>query len=332
MSVLPYMSILIIALAVLMYVLLDGWDLGVGILFLIASNEHERDQMIASIVPFWDGNETWLVFGGVTLFATFPVAYALALKALYLPVMVMLIALVFRGVSFEFRPHAEASRVFWNRSFALGSIIASFSQGYIVGRLIQGVPISYPSDAQALTTFLLPLLCSVAMVGGYSLLGAAWLIYKLDGETQDFGRKVSRAAWLVAIGALVLACLCASLSVPQVAQRWFALPNLPIFAVVAGSIAAAALALWRSIGNLRSDARPLQWAIVMTVLAFIGLGATIWPYVLPYQISILEGAADEVTLEFALVGIMIVLPFVLAYQLFAYHVFGGKVQHSDLSS
>jgi cytochrome d ubiquinol oxidase subunit II len=326
-TVLPYLAIAIVGFAVLMYVLLDGWDLGVGILFPIAQ-ERERDAMMESIVPFWDGNETWLVFGGTTLFATFPAVYAIALRTLYLYVMVMLFALVFRGVSFEFRPRAQRSRVFWNWAFALGSIIAGFAQGMIVGRLVEGVA---PIPNGQWFSILFQLLCGVAMVGGYSMLGAAWLIYKTSGEAHAFGRGVGRAAWILVLGTLALACVWASNRVPQVANTWYAPPHVPGFTIIVVAIAASALAFSQSIGKPRSDARPLQWAIVITILAFIGFGATIWPYALPYQVTIAQGAADKTTLKFALSGMLIVLPFVLAYQLFAYRVFGGKVQPRDAS-
>jgi cytochrome d ubiquinol oxidase subunit II len=323
MTVLPYVAIALVGFAVLMYVLLDGWDLGVGILFPIAQ-DRERDAMMESIVPFWDGNETWLVFGGTTLFATFPAVYAAALRTLYLHVMVMLFALVFRGVSFEFRPRAQRSRIFWNWAFALGSIIAGFAQGMIVGRLVEGV--AQTANGQWFS-ILFQLLCGVAMVGGYSMLGGAWLIHKTSGETNAFGRRVSRAGWILSLGALTLACIW----VPQVANRWYAPPNVPGFTIIVVAIVAAALAFWRSIQSLSSDARPLEWAVVITILAFIGFGTTIAPYALPYQMTIAQAAADKTTLKFAVSGLLIVLPFVVAYQLFAYRVFGGKVQQRDAS-
>jgi cytochrome d ubiquinol oxidase subunit II len=164
MPFLAYLSFAIIALGVLLYVLMEGWDLGVGILFPIAAREQERDEMMASIAPFWDGNETWLVFGGVTLFAAFPLIYALTLQALYLPAMVMLFALVFRGISFEFRAHSTDSKRFWNWTFALGSIIAAFSQGMILGKLVEGVQLQHGPYGQTFTITLFPLLCGMAMV------------------------------------------------------------------------------------------------------------------------------------------------------------------------
>jgi cytochrome d ubiquinol oxidase subunit II len=225
MPALAYVSFAIIALGVLLYVLMDGWDLGVGILFPLAARERERDEMMESIEPFWDGNETWLVFGGVTLFAAFPAIYALALQVMYLPVMVMLFALVFRGISFEFRSHSKDSKTFWNWTFALGSIVVAFSQGMILGKLVQGVELHHGPYGLTVTVSLFPLLCGVAMVSGYALLGSAWLIYKTDGATQTFGREVSRAAWLLTMSCFAVVCFWAPLSVAEVAKRWFTSPG-----------------------------------------------------------------------------------------------------------
>jgi cytochrome bd ubiquinol oxidase subunit II len=331
MPFLAYVSFGIIALAVLLYVLMDGWDLGVGVLFLIAAREQERDKMMESIAPFWDGNETWLVFGGVTLFATFPSVYALMLQLMYLPVMVMLFALVFRGISFEFRAHAKASKTFWSWTFALGSIVAAFAQGMILGKLVQGVHLLHRPYGQTFTISLFPLLCGMAMVSGYALLGSAWLIYKTDDSTQTFGREVSRAAWLLTMAMFALACVWTPLSVANVARRWFTLPGSLFFIAVAAGLVAASVAFWRSIWSSRSDARLLRLAVIMTLLAFAGFGGTIWPYIVPYRISIAEGAGDPVSIKFALVGIVMVLPVVLIYQLYAYRVFRGKVQDAEVS-
>ena len=331
MPFLAYLSFAIVAVAVLLYVLMDGWDLGVGILFLLAARERDRDEMMESIAPFWDGNETWLVFGGVTLFAAFPAVYALTLQALYLPVMVMLFALVFRGISFEFRSHAKASKTFWNWAFALGSIIAAFSQGMMLGKLVQGVQLQQGPYGQTFTITLFPILCGMAMVSGYALLGSAWLVYKTDAATQIFGREVSRAAWLLTMALFSIACVWTPLSVANVARRWFTLPGSLLFFAVAAALVTAAIVFWRSIWNSQSDARLLLLAVAMTVLAFIGFAGTIWPYAIPYSVSIVEGAGDPASIKFALVGIVVVLPVVLTYQLYAYRVFGGKAHDAEVS-
>jgi cytochrome d ubiquinol oxidase subunit II len=331
MMLLTYLAFALIALAVLVYVLMDGWDLGVGILFPIAALEQERDEMMESIAPFWDGNETWLVFGGVTLFATFPLVYALTLQVMYLPVMVMLFALVFRGISFEFRSHSKDSRTLWNWAFALGSIIAAFSQGMMLGKLVQGVQLQHVPYGQTFTITLFPLLCGMAMVSGYALLGSAWLVYKTDSATQIFGREVSRAAWLLTMALFTVACVWTPLSVAEVARRWFTLPGTLLFVALAVALVAAAVAFWRSIWSSQSDARLLQLAVAMTVLAFIGFAGTIWPYAIPYRISIVEGAGDLASIKFALVGIIVVLPVVLTNQLYAYRVFRGKARGAGAS-
>ncbi len=332
MPFLAYVSFAIVALAVLLYVLMDGWDLGVGILFPIAAREQERDEMMESIAPFWDGNETWLVFGGVTLFATFPSVYAMTLQVMYLPVMVMLFALVFRGISFEFRAHSKASKMLWNWAFALGSIIAAFAQGMMLGKLVQGVPLQHLPYGQIFTISLFPLLCGMAMVSGYALLGSAWLICKTDGATQIFSREVSRPAWLLTMTLFAVACVWTPLSVAEVAKRWFTPPGLFLFVALALALVATSVAFWRSIWSSQSDARLLRLAITMTALAFIGFAGTIWPYAIPYRISIVEGAGDPASIKFALVGIVVVLPVVLTYQLYAYRVFRGRAQGAGVSS
>jgi cytochrome d ubiquinol oxidase subunit II len=331
MPFLAYVSFAIIALGVLLYVLMDGWDLGVGILFPLAAREQERDEMMESVAPFWDGNETWLVFGGVTLFAAFSSVYALMLHLLYLPVMVMLFALVFRGISFEFRSHAKDSKPFWNWTFALGSIVVAFSQGMILGKLVQGVDLQHGLYGQTFTVSLFPLFCGVAMVSGYALLGSAWLVYKTDGNTQTFGREVSRAAWLLTMASFTIACVWAPLSTDAVARRWLTLPGSIFFVALALALIVASVAFWRAIWSTRTDARLLQLAITMTVLAFLGFGGTIWPYAIPYHISIAEAAGDRSSIKFALVGIVVVLPVVLTYQLFAYRIFRGKVNETAFS-
>jgi cytochrome bd ubiquinol oxidase subunit II len=323
---LPFLIFGIAAFAVLMYVLMDGWDLGVGILFLLAPRDQERDKMMDSIVPFWDGNETWLVFGGVTLFGAFPIVYASALQVLYVPVMVMLFGLVSRGISFEFRAHTTGSKALWNWAFGLGSIIAAFTQGMMLGRLIQGLPLQPLPFGQTFTISLFPLLCGVAMVAGYSLLGAAWLVDKTDGTTQIFAREVSRSVWLLTMATFVIAVVWTPLSVPEVARRWFVLPQALVFLALAVALVAAALAFWWSIWTSRNDSRLLRLAVLMTCLAAGGVAATVWPYALPYRLSIVDAAADPVSLRFVLVGIILVLPIVLGYQLYAYRVFAGKVR------
>jgi cytochrome bd ubiquinol oxidase subunit II len=249
---------------------------------------------------------------------------------MYLPVMVMLFALVFRGISFEFRSHSD-SKTFWNWTFALGSIVVAFSQGMILGKLVQGVELQHGPYGLTFTLSLFPLLCGVAMVSGYALLGSAWLIYKTDGATQTFGREVSRGAWLLTMSCFAIVCFWAPLSVTEVARRWFTLPGSLFFIALAVALIVVSVVFWRSIWSAQSDVHLLQLAVTMTVLAFIGFGGTIWPYVIPYHISIAQGAGDPASIKFALVGIVVVLPVVLMYQLFAYRVFRGKADDDGVS-
>jgi len=328
---LAYSIFAIIAIAVLLYVLMDGWDLGVGVLFLAATSDAERDEMMESIVPFWDGNETWLVFAGVTLFGAFPVVYASALQYFYLPVMFMLFALVFRGISFEFRARATGSKTFWNWTFGLGSVVVGFTQGTMLGKLIQGVPLQPRPFGPVFAISLFSMLCGVAMVAGYALLGAAWLVYKTTGATQTSARKIGRAAWLLTLATFVITCFWTPLSITQVAARWFEFPQALFFGTLAIALVAAAFAFWRSIWTLQDDSRLLRLAVLMTALAFAGVGGTIWPYALPYRLSIVDAAADPASLKFVLVGIIIVLPLVLTYQVYAYRVFRGKARDLEVS-
>jgi cytochrome bd ubiquinol oxidase subunit II len=328
---LAYLIFAIIAVAALLYVLMDGWDLGVGILFLAAASEAERDEMMESIVPFWDGNETWLVFAGVTLFGAFPVVYASALQYFYLPVMLMLFALVCRGISFEFRGRADASKALCNRIFGLGSVAVGFTQGTMLGKLIQGVPQRPQVIGRVFTISLFPMLCGVAMVAGYALLGSAWLVYKTTGATQAFARKASRTACLLTLATFVLACFWTPLSIAQVAARWSEFPQTLFFGATAIVLIASALAFWRSIWTSESDSRLLRLSVLMTVVAFASFAGTIWPYALPYRVSIIEAAADPASLTFVLVGIVVVLPLVLTYQIYAYRVFRGKAHDLEVS-
>jgi cytochrome bd ubiquinol oxidase subunit II len=239
--------------------------------------------------------------------------------------MVMLFALVFRGISFEFRARARHFRSIWTWAFGIGSLIAAFSQGMMLGKFVQGLPFEPAASRLTITVSLFPPLCGVAMIAGYTMLGAAWLVHKTAGATQTFGREVCRAAWLLTMATFFIACLWTPLSVHEVARRWFGFPQLILFGTLAVVLVAAAIAFWRSIWNSQSDARLLRLAVLMTILAFAGFAGTVWPYALPYRLSIAEAAADQASLKFVLIGIVIVLPLVLIYQSYAYRALGGKV-------
>jgi cytochrome bd ubiquinol oxidase subunit II len=311
----------VVAGAVVMYVLLDGFDLGVGILFPTARDEAERDTMMASIAPVWDGNETWLVLGGAGLLAAFPAAYAMLLPALFVPLMVMLIGLVLRGVAFEFRARAMRKAP-WNAAFAGGSLVAAACQGIVVGTVVQGIA---PDEGawHWLTPFCA--LTGVAVPVGYALLGATWLHLKTEGSLQARTRRqgfVLLAALLAAIGAV---SLWTPLAQPAVAQRWFSLPNFYYLSQVplATLVLAAGCAVALRRGRERSA---FLCAAGLFLLAYAGLVISVWPYVVPRTLTFWEAAAAPSTQRFTLIGLAITLPFVLGYTVLGYRSFAGKVQ------
>ena len=319
----------IIALAVFMYVLLDGFDLGVGILFPLARDGAERDRMMASIAPIWDGNETWLVLGGGGLLAAFPLAYATILPALYLPILVMLFGLAFRGVAFEFRHNSGRNRWLWDLAFCGGSIVATFAQGIVLGAFITGFTVEGGQYAGGGFDWLTPfnLMVGFCMLGGYALLGATWLIMKTEGALQGwaYGQALTLAV-LIGIG-MALVSASTPFSHPEVATRWFGMPNILFLA----PIPLVTLALWvtliRSIGH-RDEVRPFLCSIGLFALGYLGLGISLFPYVVPRALTIWQAAAPPESQGFLLVGVAILLPIILAYTAYAYWVFRGKVSRA----
>jgi cytochrome d ubiquinol oxidase subunit II len=318
------------AFCVTIYVLADGLDLGVGIIFLAAPRDNDRDLMMASIEPVWDGNETWLVMGGTLLLAAFPAGYYILLPAFYLPIMFMLFALIFRGVAFGFRLQATSFRIVWDIAFAGGSILATLCQGFILGGLINGVPVENGMFTGGDFSFfsLLGLMCGVGLVGGYALIGAGWLIWKTDGPTQVFAREIAHAALILSGAMMLLVSAWSAWSVPEVAARWFAWPNLFLLAPVPLITLAVVLSIWRGLWE-GPEARTFVLSIALFLLGLIGLVVSMWPYVVPRTVTVWDGAADPQTLAFIAVGLVIILPIVLAYQAHAYWVFRGKTVHHD---
>ncbi|MDR6955449.1 cytochrome d ubiquinol oxidase subunit II [Ancylobacter sp. 3268] len=313
------------AFCVTVYVLADGLDLGVGIIFLVAPRDEDRDLMMASIEPVWDGNETWLVMGGTLLIAAFPAGYYILLPAFYLPIMFMLFALIFRGVAFGFRLQATTFRLVWDIAFSAGSIFATFCQGFILGGLINGVPVTEGMFSGGPFSFLsiLGVLCGAGLVGGYALLGAGWLIWKTDGATQVFAREIAHAALILTGAMMALVSAWSALTVPEVAARWFAWPNIAFLAPVPLVTLAVILAAWRGIWG-RPEARTFILGIALFALGLIGLVVSLWPYVVPRHLTVWDGTSDPQSLAFIAVGLVIILPIVLAYQAHAYWVFRGK--------
>ena len=320
----------IIGLAVALYVILDGFDLGVGILFPFSRDEKERDQMIGSIAPYWDGNETWLVLGGAGLWVAFPRAYAAIMSALYLPVIVMLLALVFRGVAFEFRTIAETSKRYWNFAFTAGSTLAAICQGIILGALIQGINVKDGAYAGGAFDWATPfaLLCGLGVPAGYGLLGATWLVMKTDGEMARLARRHAYALLAGVMLFMAVVSLWTPLSVPRIAERWFSFPNILYLWPVPLVTALVAFAGWLGLRR-ELDALPFLSAIGLFLLGYIGLAISWFPYLVPPAITIWDAAATPVSQMFMLVGTLILLPLVLGYTAMIYWLFRGKVAEGE---
>jgi cytochrome bd ubiquinol oxidase subunit II len=320
----------VIAFAVFMYVLLDGFDLGVGILFPFARERAERDVMMNSIAPIWDGNETWLVLGGGGLLAAFPLAYATLLPALYLPVMVMLFGLIFRGVAFEFR-HSTGTRVWWwDLAFAGGSVVATFAQGIVLGAFVTGFAYENGRVIGGSFLWLTPfnLTVGVCLLGGYALLGATWLIMRTQGLVQE--RSYAQAFTLAILVAVGMGLISAStpLTHPEVAARWFAFPNLLLLMPVPIVTVGVWVMLLRSLGS-REEKRPFLLSIGLFALGYLGLGVSMWPYLVPRHLTIWDAAAPPTSQGFLLVGVVVLVPIILAYTAYSYWVFRGKVRGAE---
>lgn len=320
----------IIAFSVLTYVILDGFDLGVGILFPFADGERQKATMMNSIAPIWDGNETWLVLGGGGLFAVFPLAYAVIMPALYMPIILMLLALIFRGVAFEYRWRTVRWKPVWDAAFFGGSIVAAFMQGIALGALVQGITIADRAYAGGWWDWLsvFSVLTGLAVVVGYALLGATWIILKTEGPLQ---RQMQGYAWWLAAGTLGFIAVVSILTPFQDAvyfQRWFNLPGSVLSVLMPGAVLIAARALFTGL-KTGKDAQPFFAALSLFVLCFIGIGISFYPNIVPPSLTIAQAAAPDESLRFALVGTVILVPMILAYTAYTYWVFRGKVDPEE---
>ena len=323
----------LIALAVFIYVVLDGFDLGVGILFPFAKDARERDQMQAAIAPVWDGNETWLVLGGGGLFAAFPKAYSALMPALYLPIILMLIALIFRGVAFEFRAHGrERGRTFWTAAFAGGSIAAALAQGFVLGGFIQGVHLVNGAFAGGAFDWLTPfsILVAFSLAAGYALLGGCWLVFKTQGELYERVRNwVKQVAVLTALamGAVSLATLgvdarvTARWGLSMTHIEWGAFIKLAPLPVAAGLVC---FSLWRRWKRAPLIA-PYLLAVALFAIGYAGLAVSLWPYIVPFALTPADAAAADNALAFLLWGAGPLLPIILGYTAYVYWLFRAKV-------
>ncbi|MFN3970146.1 MAG: cytochrome d ubiquinol oxidase subunit II [Gemmobacter sp.] len=323
---LPFIWAGLIAFAILAYVVLDGFDLGVGILFPLMPGEAGKDLAMNTVAPVWDGNETWLVLGGGGLFAVFPLAYAVIMPALYVPIIVMLLALVFRGVAFEFRWRTKRGKFLWDLSFFGGSVTAAFAQGVALGALVQGIAVEGRAYAGGHWDWLTPfsILTGVALVAGYAMLGATWLVMKADGPVRATSHRL--ALWLggATLALVGLVSVITPFLNPLYLERWFTFPNALFSALVPVSILIAAYLFLRGLRENR-DAWPFLSALALFVLSFIGLGISFYPYMVPPSLTIWDVAAPDESLWFLLVGAMVLVPMILAYTGYAYWVFRGKV-------
>lgn len=321
---------LLIAFAVLAYVVLDGFDLGIGILYPWMRDESHRDQAMNTIAPIWDGNETWLVLGGGGLFAVFPLAYAIIMPALYAPIIAMLICLVFRGVAFEFRWKTKSWKRGWDWSFALGSIGAAFAQGVTLGALVQGIEVQGRAYAGGWWDWLTPfsLATGVSLIIGYALLGATWLILKTDGWVRD---RAYQLAWLAGFGTLAMigvVSLWTPFIDPVFMERWFTMPALVYVAPVPLLVLAAAYVLFTGLRK-RRDGVPFYAALALFILCFIGLGISLYPHIVPPAITLWDAAAPDSSLGFLLVGAVPLLVLILGYTSWSYWIFRGKVREGE---
>jgi cytochrome d ubiquinol oxidase subunit II len=327
---LPVIWAALIGVAVALYVILDGFDLGVGILFPFAKAERERDQMVDSIAPFWDGNETWLVLGGGGLLVAFPRAYAVIMPAFYLPVIAMLLALVFRGVAFEFRSVANTSKKYWNAAFAGGSTVAALSQGLILGGLVQGIKVENGEFAGGAFDFATPFaaLCALGVTAGYALLGATWLVLKTEGAVADRARAHAKLLLFVVLGFMGIVSLWTPLAFPRIAERWFSTPNIFFLWPVPAVTALVAYLAWRWLEAGR-DIPPFLATIVLFMLGYLGLAISTFPYLVPPTLTVWQTAAAPASQVFMLIGTVALLPIILGYVVFVYWLFRGKVREGE---
>jgi len=326
---LPLIWYALIIIAVLLYILLDGFDLGVGILFPFAPSDTSRDRMMNSIAPFWDGNETWLILGGGGLFAAFPLAYAILMPALYIPVILMLLGLIFRGVAFEFRFKAsDRTRIVWDYAFHYGSLTAACMQGVIIGAVVQGVLVEGRRFVGGAFDWLnaYSVMTGVALVFGYALLGATWLVMKTDDITQAWARKC--AAYALGYVGLFLAIVSISMPImnPAIRQLWWSLPNIFYLLPIPTASLVLILFIWRDLHGAR-EVRPFLFSIGLFFTAYLGLGISMWPYAVPFEVTFRQAAAAPASQSLLLVGTIILLPLVLGYTAYCYYLFRGKASH-----
>ena len=328
---LPLIWAVIIIFGVMMYVVMDGFDLGIGMLFPFVKGERDRDVMMNTVAPVWDGNETWLVLGGAGLFGAFPMAYSVVLEALYLPLILMLIGLIFRGVAFEFRFKAkDDKRHIWDKAFIWGSLIATFFQGVALGAFIEGFKVVDRHYAGGTLDWLTPfsLFSGLGLIVAYTLLGCTWLIMKTEGPLQLQMHDLARPLALVLLVVIGIVSLWTPIAYPQIADRWFSMPNRIWFMPVPILVLVTFYGLLKAVAR-NANYTPFLLTLVLVFLGYSGLGISVWPNIIPPSISIWDAAAPPQSQGFMLVGTLFILPFILGYTFWSYYVFRGKVTHED---
>jgi cytochrome d ubiquinol oxidase subunit II len=318
---------IILGAAVFLYVLLDGFDLGVGMLYGFASDRESRNLIMNSISPVWDGNETWLVLGSVGLFAAFPLAFAIIIPAVYFPILVMLLALIFRGVAFEFHFRDAKHVTFWDHAFSVGSLIATFAQGIVLGAFIQGFNVEgrafIGSSFDCFTPF--SLFTGIALVFGYGLLGAGWLILKTEGKLQKAVRRQGRGAFIGVLIAVVVVSLWTPVMDPEIRLRWFSWPNMAFLAPVPILTVIIAIFEWRALNN-NSEVTPFVCAVGLFFMSYLGIAISLFPMIVPHHYSLWQAASSPDTQAFLIIGTLFLLPIILMYSAWSYWVFRGKVR------
>lgn len=327
---LPFIWAGLIAFSVLAYVVLDGFDLGIGILFPSLKDRDERHLAMNTVAPVWDGNETWLVMGGGGLLAVFPLAYAVVMPALYPLIIAMLLGLIFRGVAFEFVHRTKRMQVFWEVGFWGGSLVAAIAQGMAVGALVQGIAVEGRAYAGGNWDWFTPfsVLTAVALVVGYALLGATWLILKTEGETLIRARRFARPLGLALLALIGAVSLVTPFLRPEYLARWFGWPSGIWSAVVPLLLVVSVWHLWKGLRG-DDDLRPFLATVAIFILSYAGLGVSFYPNLIPPSVSIADAAAPDASLRFLLVGALVLIPMILAYTAFSYWVFRGKVRPED---
>ena len=326
--ILPLVWGAILALAVFLYVLLGGYDLGLGALFPLAPSHEDRDAMMGSVAPFWDGNETWLVMGGGGLLAAFPLAYAVMMPALYLPIILMLIGLILRGVAFEFRFKAERHRWMWDVAFTSGSILAAMMQGVVIGAFVQGFTVVDSKFAGGAFDWLTPfsVVTAIALLSGYVLLSAGWLIMKADEALRQWAYDIARYALIAVAVFILIFSVWTPLLHPEIAARWFRPGNMVMLSPVPLATAATLAALWIALKR-RLRYAPFLLGVVIFLLCYTGLAVSLFPYIIPPSITLWQAAAAPESQLFMLYGAVPILPIILGYTAYSYYVFWDATEH-----